>query len=52
MSHKHKWENVMDVWSTDSTRELQILLCDECKSVKVIYKDIKKTRIIHKPEVK
>jgi len=50
MAHKHNWENVMNVWSTDPTREIQILMCDECHSVKVTYKDIEKTKIIHKPK--
>lgn len=36
--HKHEFENVLDLHCIPSSdRDVQILICDECQTIKVIY---------------
>lgn len=46
--HKHEFENVMDLHSIPSSdRDVQILMCDKCQTVKVVYEG-KKPKYVRK----
>lgn len=46
--HKHHWENVLEVLSTDKNDNLHIELCDECRAVRVDWETTKRTVIVYK----
>jgi len=45
--HKHKFDNVLDFCTSTADRNLQILMCYECQTIKVVYEG-KKPKYIRK----